>query len=186
MGIKKHEVRVINVIKIYCWKKQSFSVRKSPFVMTASRFHSWTRSHFLNIGPPSVHLQLSFCIYPCFCTSLLLSHHSARAPVRHQSCAASRLILPSPIIEGLNYGGRQPPSEEPFIMWTGLEQTEPGWLGLHDVHSVNKTLFGPFLISSTSAFCHIVVWHLLRKYWLNIKHKSNHFVYHRKKLFDTW
>lgn len=60
---------------------------------------------------------------------LCLSHRPSRVLVSHQSCAASRLILPSPIIEGLNYWACQPPSGEPFVMWTGLDQTERGCLG---------------------------------------------------------
>lgn len=102
-------------------------------LLSNSAFIMWdcnqARSCFLYIA--------IFLLFACLFTSvtlhpsifLRLSHRPSRAPVSHQSCAASRLILPSPIIEGLNYRACQPPSGEPFVMWTGLDRTERGCLG---------------------------------------------------------
>lgn len=67
--------------------------------------------------PPSIYLSVA----PSFLPSIPPEYQSAT-----QSCAASRLILPSPIIEGLNYWACQPPSGEPFVMWTGLDRTGAG------------------------------------------------------------
>lgn len=76
-----------------------------------------------------LHIYFSLYIHPSFC-DFLFSHHPPREPASHQSCAASRLILPSAIIVGLNYWACQPPSGEPFVMWTGLDRTEQAYLGL--------------------------------------------------------
>lgn len=76
-----------------------------------------------------LHIYFSLSIHSSF-YAFLLSHHPPREPASHQSCAASRLILPSAIIVGLNYWACQPPSGEPFVMWTGLDRTEQAYLGL--------------------------------------------------------
>lgn len=65
----------------------------------------------------------SLLIHPSSCAALhLRPPRPSGVPSSH--CAASRLILPSPITEGCNYGGCRPPSGEPFVMWTGLDRAE--------------------------------------------------------------
>lgn len=156
-----------------CW---GYKVRLRPGVV-------WVDFFILPSPGFCCPIILSLCCHQSLCASLPRSHHPSRVPVSHQSCAASCLILPSPIIEGLNYWACQPLSGEPFVMWTGLDRTEQGlvWVVLGrggNMQSALKSIcpFPDFICFCIFVTLNCVGFSRIMKYtkpaWLNQKKKK--------------
>lgn len=111
----------------------SFNVKIKCDVTTGKFFFFFSSLYNIRWRPGFTRVQYVFFLFTSVTPhpSIFLCRPPSPRPrpsgVPSSHCAASRLILPSPITEGRNYGGCRPPSGEPFVMWTGLDRAGPGW-----------------------------------------------------------